>query len=125
MAPPDPSTMNPSGPAVAAGTPGETGGDEGDGYTLCIDVKPDGTFHVAKEPLEGPGEEAAEGQPGGEGGTPTPPMDGSGGEEEGEDVDTFEDALKCALRLYRDNPISNNPEAQFTAGYGKPPASAS
>ena len=83
------------------------GGDSEDltqGYVIEISCLPDGTYKVSgPEPLQ---EEAQEEQ--GE----TPDAD-----DKGEDFDSIGAALKGVLQMIKDNPMGDNAQSQFEAGY--------
>ena len=75
---------------------------ESGGYTICVDVRPDGTFSVHKEAA---GERGP--MPGDAGAAPA---DDEGGEmageqvEETESIDNIEGALKAVYGIYQENP---------------------
>lgn len=84
----------------------EPTGDEA-GYTICIDCLPSGTYRTRKIPLHQEQEQedgpTAEGLP--------------GPDNEAMDVESFEQALKAAVMIYRQNPMDSAEQAQMEAGY--------
>ena len=86
-------------------------------YTICIDARQDGTFTVEME--TGPHEkmESAGGEPGGEAGGEMAGDMGGPPASEPEILDTFEEALKAAVRIHQANPVENSPQANFSAGF--------
>ncbi len=76
-------------------------------YTICIDARHDGTFTVEKE--TGPHEQMESPEMGGDMGGPP--------QAEPEILETFEDALKAAVRIHQANPVENSPQANFAAGF--------
>lgn len=77
-----------------------------DGYEICIKVQADGTFAVTKEPLDEAAEPSTPGQ------APEATADDAG-----HTVNSFEDALKAALRLFKTNPVQVTEETQFQSGH--------
>lgn len=76
--------------------------DMSNGYRICLDVLPDGTFTVEKAPL--PADPSTR-EPGYE---ETPGADA---------VENFEDALRSAFRIYKDNPVDGSEQSSFDAGF--------
>lgn len=97
-------------PAPAAPPAVEMGGDGS--YTICLTVQKDGTFQVYKESaVHESSEVSGEDLMGGES------EDVMGGDK-GDTYDNIEDALRGVVKLYRENPVGDNPTAQMKAGYG-------
>lgn len=72
---------------------------ESGGYTICINVRGDGTFSVYRDALhenEGAGPEG---------------MPGAGGDRF-DQLDTIDRALKAAVTIYKTNPMGPNAEQQ-------------
>lgn len=70
--------------------------DQGGGYKICIVVKGSKSFSVYKDGEEGENELADEGEP----------------------IGKFEDALRAALRIYKENPPQDaGAEDQFQSGF--------
>lgn len=70
------------------------------GYRITIDVNPDGTFAVSKLPSLKDSPDKA---------------DRNSNEVM---ASTFEGAVKAAIQIYKDNPIGEEGQTQFEAGYG-------
>ena len=110
----DPMTPNATDavPAQAASQAEPAPPDDTAGYTICIDCKPDGTYAVHKEPLETPEAETSEGAP-----AETAPTPGSPSETAPVTVDSFEEALKAAVRIQQANPMDQSYNSQMSAGF--------
>lgn len=85
--------MSEAGPSDMA----EEAPDQGGGYKICILVKGSKSFSVYREGSEGENESVDEGEP----------------------IRKFEDALRAALRIYKENPPQDaGAEDQFQSGFG-------
>jgi len=99
-----PMTPPMAAPAQEAESPSE---DQGEGYRICLDYLPDGTYRVTKTERESEPTEPTETPEGG-----APPA-----AEDGQSFDSFEAALKGVVQLHHANPMTENPQANFEAGY--------
>ena len=82
--------------------PADAAADLTQGYCIEVSVLPDGTFKVSgPEPLAA---EAAEEQ-------------GEAGSEIGQDFDSIGGALKGVMDIVKANPVGDNEQANFEAGY--------
>ncbi len=126
--PPEPATEQPESPEEAAPP------DLTQGYTLCLDVRPDGlSFHV--EPLESYQQEQAEsGEPaapeggamgeagGAEGmGEEAQPAEAQAPSEASTPVEDIEQGLKAIFKFYREHPVGSDEEGAMEAAYGRKP----
>lgn len=76
--------------------------EENGAYRICLDHHPDGTWTVEKAPF------------------PSDPNTREGGYEQqpgAEPIDTFEDALRAAVRIYKDSSSDGTDQSEFQAGY--------
>jgi len=92
-------------PDDAAASDDESAPAESDlskGYTIELSVLPDGTYQLSPpEPLEDEAEEEM----------------GEAGSEVGETFPSIGEALKAMLRMIKTNPVGEDGQAQFGAGY--------
>lgn len=80
------------------------------GYCIEISVLPDGTFNVGEpESLEEENEE--------EQGGAQAEGEGADDDDKGTDYQSVSDMLKGVLKIVQSNPVGDNPQAQFSAGY--------
>jgi hypothetical protein len=98
------------------------------GYEIRIVVLPDGTFRVMQAPLSDLAKAEVEAKPesemtGEQAGTrpmPAKPEMPARAEQREPVYESIEDALKAALRIYRENPLGASELEAFEAGFGKP-----
>lgn len=86
--------------------------DQDQGYVIEIHVHADGTFTVEREDEDEDEDEEDDDAQAGAAGETAP-----GASDEGEEYTDIADALKAALKIYREHPVSGSDEAHFAAGY--------
>jgi len=112
MQPPmQPSTQTPGDEAEPTEEAPAAEAQESDGYTICLECKPDGTFEVYKEPEP----DDAGPMPMGAGEAGMPPA--SSEQPESQSADSLEDALKLIVRLHKQNPMDQSYAGQMSAGF--------
>jgi hypothetical protein len=103
---------NPATDLEPSEKPAEDSPDFSDGYRVCLDCLPDGTYSVSHQSLTLEDGEDSDDLGG-------PPMS------KGDSYSSFEEALKAVVAIVQENPMSADTEqAGFEAGYPPPPARA-